>query len=122
MELEVWKIIYDITETNKMKIEITIEADDVSHEPALAAITSLTDELGVPTSITKQLKFEDLGLAPMENGHFQCLACSKAFSIKSNAVRHYKSMHVNQNQSGPRPTVQCPRCNDEILKVRDFLS
>merc|ERR1711862_1060727 len=69
------------------------------------------------TSITKQLKFEDLGLAPMENGYFQCLACSKEFSFKTSAVRHYKSMHVSQNQSGPRPTVQCPRCMDEILKA-----
>ena len=115
--MEVWKLIYDINEahyeTSKMKVEITVEADDVSYEPTLAAITNLTEELGVPTSISKHLKFDDLGLASMDNGEFQCLACSRTFKFKASANRHYKNMHAYQNQS---QLVQCPRCNDEMFK------
>ena len=96
-----------------MKVEITVESDDISYEPTLAAITNLTEELGVPTSISKHLKFDDLGLAVMENGQFQCLACSKTFKFKTSANRHYKNMHEYQNQS---LLVQCPRCNDEMSK------
>ena len=112
--MDVWKVFYDINETNKMKVEITVEADDESYEPTLAAITNLTEELGVPTSISKHLKFDDLGLALMSNGHFQCLACSRTYASKPGAVRHYKNMHPNPNQF--LPTVQCPRCNDEMSK------
>ena len=115
--MEVWKLFYDINEahyeTSKMKVEITVEADDVSYEPTLAAITNLTEELGVPTSISKHLKFDDLGLASMDNGEFQCLACSRTFKFKASANRHYKNMHAYQNQS---QLVQCPRCNDEMFK------
>jgi uncharacterized C2H2 Zn-finger protein len=111
--MEVWKLFYDINETSNMKVEITVEADDVSYEPTLAAITNLTEELGVPTSISKHLKFDDLGLASMDNGEFQCLACSKTFKFKASANRHYKNMHAYQNQS---QLVQCPRCNDEMFK------
>jgi len=96
-----------------MKVEITVEADDISYEPTLAAITNLTEELGVPTSISKHLKFDDLGLALMDNGQFQCLACSRTFKSKTSANRHYKNMHAYQNQS---QLVQCPRCNDEMSK------
>ena len=118
--MEVWKLFYDISETgwtlsetNKMKVEITVESDDVSYEATLAAITNLTEELGVPTSISKHLKFDDLGLAVMENGEFQCLACSRTFKFKASANRHYRNMHGYQDQS---EWVQCPRCNDEMSK------
>ena len=46
-------------------------------------MTIVKSQLAVPTSISKHLKYDDLGFALMENGHFQCLACSRTYISKS---------------------------------------
>ena len=53
-----------------MEVEIYIKVD----ESKVAAYQKLAEDLGDEISITKPIKFEDLGLSPMENGKFQCLA------------------------------------------------
>merc|ERR1712166_1139677 len=67
-------------------------------------------------SISKPLKFEDLGLAATEDGQFQCLACSKTFKgkfSKGNAAAHFKKFHTDRPVES---SVQCPRCPEEMAK------
>ena len=45
----------------------------------MAAFTALADELGVTITFEKPTKFEDLGLAELEKGQFQCLMCRYEF-------------------------------------------
>ena len=60
-------------------VEITVNVE----ESRLAEYQKLSEDYGVlQFSISKPLKFEDLGLAPMDDGQFQCLACSKIFKGK----------------------------------------
>ena len=54
------------------------------------------NDLGGQISVQKQLKFEDLGLAEVEKGIFQCLVCSKVIKRKDNAVTHFKKLHTDQ--------------------------
>ena len=94
-----------------MEVEISIKVD----ESKVAAYQKLAEDLGDEISITKPIKFEDLGLSPMENGQFQCLACSKILSRKQTAVHHYKKLHISStNQVDYK--IQCPRCSQEIAK------
>ena len=53
-------------------------------------------DLGGQISVQKQLKFEDLGLAEVDKGIFQCLVCSKVIKRKDNAVTHFKKLHTDQ--------------------------
>ena len=95
-----------------MEVEIYIKVD----ESKVAAYQKLAEDLGDEISITKPIKFEDLGLAPMENGKFQCLACSKILSRKQTAVDHYKKQHTSSTNQFEYK-IQCPRCSQEIAKV-----
>jgi len=72
------------------------------------------NDLGGQISVQKQLKFEDLGLAEVEKGIFQCLVCSKVIKRKDNAVTHFKKLHTDQAEL----TCQCPRCDIEIPKSK----
>ena len=45
----------------------------------ISAFTALADELGVTITFEKPIKFEDLGLAELEKGQFQCLMCRYEF-------------------------------------------
>ena len=94
-----------------MEVEIYIKVD----ESKVAAYQTLAEDLGDEISITKPLKFEDLGLSPMENGKFQCLACSKILSRKQTAVDHYKKQHTSSTNQFEYK-IQCPRCSQEIAK------
>ena len=96
----------------KMEVEIYLKVD----ESKVAAYQKLAEDLGDEISITKPIKFEDLGLAPMENGKFQCLACSKILSRKQTAVDHYKKQHTSSTNQFEYK-IQCPRCSQEIAKV-----
>ena len=95
-----------------MEVEIYLKVD----ESKVAAYQKLAEDLGDEISITKPIKFEDLGLAPMENGKFQCLACSKILSRKQTAVDHYKKQHTSSTNQFEYK-IQCPRCSQEIAKV-----
>ena len=94
-----------------MEVEIYLKVD----ESKVAAYQKLAEDLGDEISITKPLKFEDLGLSPMENGKFQCLACSKILSRKQTAVDHYKKLHTSSTNQFEYK-IQCPRCSQEIAK------
>lgn len=94
-----------------MEVEIYIKVD----ESKVAAYQKLAEDLGDEISITKPLKFEDLGLSPMQNGKFQCLACSKILSRKQTAVDHYKKLHTSSTNQFEYK-IQCPRCSQEIAK------
>ena len=91
-------------------VEITVNVE----ESRLADYQKLSEDYGVlQFSISKPLKFEDLGLAAIENGYFQCLACSKTFKWKKSAVLHFKNFHTDRPLESK---VQCPRCSDELAK------
>ena len=65
-------------------VEITVNVE----ESRLADYQKYSMDFGVlQFSVSKQLKFEDLGLAPIDDGQFQCLACSKIFKGKFSKVR-----------------------------------
>ena len=85
-----------------MEVEITLKIDE-SYAEAIQQFAE--NHGGQEIIISKPLKFEDLGLAQIEDGKYQCLACSKSYPSKSNAVRHYKNTHISRVE----PTTQCPR-------------
>jgi len=80
----------------------------------ISAFTALADELGVTITFEKPIKFEDLGLAELEKGQFQCLMCSKLINRKARAVEHFKKFHTEIKE----PMEPCPRCDAEIAKSK----
>ena len=91
-------------------VEVTVNIE----ESRLPDFQNYVEAYGVlQFSISKPLKFEDLGLAAIENGYFQCLACSKTFKWKQSAVLHFKNFHTDRPLESK---VQCPRCSDELAK------
>ena len=94
-------------------VEITVNVE----ESRLADYQKLSEDYGVlQFSISKPLKFEDLGLAALEDGQFQCLACSKIFKgkfSKGNSAAHFKKFHTDRPLES---SVQCPRCPEEMAK------
>ena len=91
-------------------VEVTVNIE----ESRLPDFQNYVEAYGVlQFSISKPLKFEDLGLAAIENGYFQCLACSKTFKWKKSAVLHFKNFHTDRPLESK---VQCPRCSDELAK------
>jgi DNA-directed RNA polymerase subunit RPC12/RpoP len=91
-------------------VEITVNVE----ESRVPDFQTYAQEFGVlQLLVSKPLKFEDLGLAAIENGDFQCLACSKTFKWKKSAVLHFKNFHADRSLESK---VQCPRCSDELAK------
>ena len=94
-------------------VEITVKVE----ESRLADYQKYAEDFGVlELSISKPLKFEDLGLSAIENGDFQCLACSKTFKgkcAKGNSAVHFKKFHADRPVESK---VQCPRCPEEMAK------
>ena len=45
----------------------------------MPAFTALAETLGVSITFEKPIKFEELGLAELEKGQFQCLMCRYEF-------------------------------------------
>ena len=91
-------------------VEVTVNIE----ESRLPDFQNYVQAYGVlQLSISKPLKFEDLGLAAIENGCFQCLACSKTFKWKQSAVAHFKRFHTDRSLESK---VQCPRCSVELAK------
>jgi len=90
-------------------------------EPDLESVEAFINGLGGQIFVERPLKFEDLGLAEIENDQFQCLACSRTFGAKRrwdarrNAVRHFKTLHLEKNPH-ETPKIQCPRCSEEVPK------
>ena len=94
-------------------VEITVNVE----ESRLADYQKLSEDYGVlQFSVSKPLKFEDLGLAAIDDGQFQCLACSKIFKgkfSKGNSAAHFKKFHTDRPLES---SVQCPRCPEEMAK------
>ena len=64
-------------------VEITVKVD----ESRLEDYQKIAEDFGVlELSISKPLKFEELGLAAIDDGQYQCLACSKTFKGKLSGV------------------------------------
>merc|ERR1739838_51848 len=90
-------------------------------ESSLESVQDFINGLGGQIFVERPLKFEDLGLAEIENNQIQCLACSRTFRAKRrfdarrNAASHFKTKHLEKN---PHETskVQCPRCSEEVPK------
>ena len=60
-------------------VEITVKVD----ESRLEDYQKYAQDFGVlELSISKPIKFEELGLAAIDDGQYQCLACSKTFKGK----------------------------------------
>jgi len=94
-------------------VEITVKVD----ESRLEDYQKYAEDFGVlELSISKPLKFEELGLAAIDDGQYQCLACSKTFKgrcAKSNSAVHFKKFHTDRPVES---SVQCPRCPEEMAK------
>ena len=94
-------------------VEITVNVE----ESRVADYQKYSEDFGVlQFSVSKPLKFEDLGLAATEDGQFQCLACSKTFKgkfSKGNSAAHFKKFHADRPLES---SVQCPRCSEEMAK------
>ena len=94
-------------------VEITVKVD----ESRLADYQKYAEDFGVlELSISKPLKFEELGLAAIDDGQYQCLACSKTFKgrcAKGNSAVHFKKFHVDRPVESK---VRCPRCPEEMAK------
>merc|ERR1711971_493815 len=94
-------------------VEITVNVE----ESRLADYQKLSEDFGVlQFSISKPLKFEDLGLAAIDNGQFQCLVCSKIFKgkfSKGNSAAHFEKFHTDRPLES---SVQCPRCSEEMAE------
>ena len=73
-----------------------VEINAQIEESRLDQLEAFLNNLGVKFTVQKQLTFEDLGLAEVETGFFQCLVCSKVIKRKHNAVAHFKKLHTNQ--------------------------
>jgi len=91
-----------------------VEFNGQIDELKLDRLKIFINDLGGQISVQKQLKFEDLGLAEVEKGIFQCLVCSKVLKRKDNAVAHFKKLHTDQAEL----TCQCPRCDITIPKSK----
>ena len=64
-------------------VEITVNVE----ESRVADYQKYSMDFGVlQFSISKPLKFEELGLAAIDDGQYQCLACSKTFKGKLSGV------------------------------------
>ena len=95
------------------EVEIFIKVN----ESKLPEYQKFAENHGNEISISKPIKFDDVGLLLVENEQFQCLACSKILARKQSALNHYKKYHsscINQLDS----IIQCPRsgCSEWILK------
>ena len=94
-------------------VEITVNVE----ESRLADYQKYSQDFGVlQFSISKPLKFEDLGLAAIDDGQYQCLACSKTFKgkcAKGNSAVHFKKFHAYRPVESK---IQCPRCPEEMAK------
>ena len=94
-------------------VEITVNVE----ESRVADYQKYSEDFGVlQFSVSKPLKFEDLGLAAIDDGQFQCLACSKTFKgkfSKGNSAAHFKKFHADRPLES---SVQCPRCSEEMAK------
>ena len=73
-----------------------VEINAQIEESRLDQLKTSLNNLGVQFTVQKQLTFEDLGLAEVQTGYFQCLVCSKIIKRKNNAVAHFKKLHTNQ--------------------------
>ena len=73
-------------------VECTVQIEELQ----LDHLKLFINDLGGQISVQTQLKFEDLGLAEVEKGIFQCLVCSKVIKRKDHAVTHFKKLHTYQ--------------------------
>ena len=100
-------------ESKMEAVEITVKVD----ESRLEDYQKVAEDFGVlELSISKPLKFEELGLAALDDGQYQCLACSKTFKgkcAKGNSAVHFKKFHAYRPVESK---VQCPRCPEEMAK------
>ena len=94
-------------------VEITVKVD----ESRLEDYQKVAEDFGVlELSISKPLKFEELGLAALDDGQYQCLACSKTFKgkcAKGNSAVHFKKFHADRPVESKVP---CPRCPEDMAK------
>jgi len=69
--------------------------------PQLELFQAFVDDHEGRIFVDKPLKFEDLGLAELEDqkDSFQCLACSNVIKRKNHAVTHFRKVHSDGNQS-----------------------
>ena len=82
----------------------------------VTTLTTFINDLGGQVSVEKKISFDDLGLAELEKGVFQCLACSKIIKRKDHAIRHFKQQHLSEVDS--KIQINCPRCNEELPKTK----
>ena len=94
-----------------MAVEIFIKVD----KSKVPEYQTFADDRGDEVSISKWMMFDDVGLLLMENGEFQCLACSLTFISKRTAVYHYNHFH-SKSANELDCMIKCHMCYQEILK------
>jgi len=79
----------------------TVGGNFAISSPHFESLVGYVNDRGGKIFEEKQLKLEELGLAELEDqpDHFQCLVCSKIIKVKGNAVRHFRKLHTNRNQT-----------------------
>merc|ERR1711974_364539 len=89
-----------IRDTLKMAGE-TVYGTFGINTPQLELFQAFVDDHEGRIFVDKPLKFEDLGLAELEDqkNSFQCLACSNVIKRKDHAVTHFRKVHSDGNQS-----------------------
>ena len=84
-------------ETSKMAVEIFINVD----KSKFSAYQTFADNRGDEISISKLMMFDNVGLVLMENGEFQCLACSATLSFDNDtaSVAHVSPLDQYDHKS-----------------------
>ena len=80
-----------------MAVEIFINVD----KSKFSAYQTFADNRGDEISISKLMMFDNVGLVLMENGEFQCLACSATLSFDNDtaSVAHVSPLDQYDHKS-----------------------
>jgi len=83
----------------------------------LESLDAFVEVHGGQIAVVRQLKFQDMDLAEVEDqkDHFQCLQCYKVIKRKHNAVSHFKKFH-HPEAKRIELKINCPRCGTEMSK------
>ena len=100
-----------LLDASELEIFITV------NESKIPEYQKFAENHGDEISISKPIKYDDVGLLLLENEEFQCLACSRSLKTKWTALNHYNKYHssgINQEDS----IIQCPKlgCSQQFLK------
>jgi len=102
------------------KFDANIEINESGVEALTQALSTVVDEHGGSIFFQRDPKFEDLGLVELEKNTYQCLICSKIMGpsrdAKGNITKHFKKLHIKENQHERKLNCPRPECDEEVPK------